>query len=277
MEITTIIENVSNKNDLPAKYGLSLVVKTNGHTFLVDAGYDEQTLLNFHALGFNLNDMEGMVISHNHNDHIGGLESFLKADDNLKFYISSDCKTPLFTKKPFRRRKLVSCVDVIEKYEYRAVFVKDVYPLFENVYLCQVKNPNPDYFCKDKKLRMIKDGKLIKDDFKHEIYVAVIENDKLKIISSCSHNGIINIIDDAEKKFNKKATAFVGGLHYKGKSKTKLNCKLDFLKDSIDKLNETNLKSLYTCHCTGKMAFEIIKDLGKAKTRYFSTGDIFTI
>lgn len=47
----------------------------------------------------------------------------------------------------------------------------------------------------DKQLLMRREGKLLLDDFSHEIVMAIKENDKLIIFTGCSHNGVLNMID----------------------------------------------------------------------------------
>ncbi len=278
MKITTIIENVSNKEGLFAEHGLCFFVEVGEHKFLVDVGASELAYQNFCTLGFDSDEIEAIVLSHNHNDHVGGLQPFLDNNKQASFAVSSRWETSLYSKKPLVKARLISCCDVIKSNCSRAIEVADQLELLPNVFVCRVKNPLKCYGCKDKKLKMKKGNRLVPDDFAHEVYVAVIEEGGAKIISSCTHNGVVNVIEDAKKRFeNVPICAFVGGLHFKGKSLDSLNCRKGFLVSTISYLNNSDLTQLFTAHCTGTKAFALIKKHCVLHTRYLSTGDVLQL
>lgn len=282
MKITAIVENVSKSDTLLSQYGLSLFVETESGNIVVDAGQDNLSLDNFYTLGLNPTSINALVISHNHFDHIGGLQYYIDAtsDNEIPVYISANISSIIISKRFLRRRVVVSRNELVENNQKRMQFVKNSLQILPNVYACVVQEADATFLCKDKKLRMIDGkGRMIPDDFRHEIYVAVIEDDSIKIISPCSHMGIINIISDAQKRFGLPVKCFVGGLHLRGESSNSLNCSKDYIFMLADKLNETQLENLYTCHCTGFKAYSMLKqrlnDLLKFK--YFHTGQSFEI
>ncbi len=280
MKITALIENNSRRQDLAAQYGLSLLVEVGDKSIIVDTGQDESALSNFRLLGYDEKQIDAIMISHNHFDHIGGLQSFIDATALQKapVYLSGGIGAELFTKRLLRRRKLVSRNGLVADNAERVVRVDDMMEIFQSVYVCRVKNPDPSFICKDKKLRMTDEkGRLVCDDFLHEVYLAVIEDGFLKIVSSCSHNGVINIVRDAQKRFGLPVAAFVGGLHMRGKKAKSLNCTRKFVRTVSEELNKLNVNAVYTCHCTGSVAFKILDTVYKNKARYFHTGDTFKV
>lgn len=78
MKITTLVENSCVSKDLEAVHGLSFLIETEGTKILMDMGPGEEFLRNADKLGINISDVDYAVISHGHNDHGGGLRSFLK-------------------------------------------------------------------------------------------------------------------------------------------------------------------------------------------------------
>lgn len=280
MKITALIENDSYKEGICAQYGLSLLVQTQAGAFVVDAGQNEEALKNFHVLGYSLDMIDAIVVSHNHFDHIGGLQSFVDATDLRKppVYVSAGTGKELFTKTLFSRRNLCSRNDLIRQNADRVHFVDGCVGILPGVFVCTVDTPDPKFLCKDRKLRMLSPGgRLVPDDFRHEVYVAVLENDTLKIISSCSHTGIVNILRDAERRFGMPASVFVGGLHMRGKRSNTLNCSRSYVKNVLDELNTNGVCTIHTCHCTGKLGYKLIKQGFHGRTKYFSSGDRFEV
>ncbi len=274
MKITTVIENVSNKDGLVAEHGLCLFVEANESKILVDTGASELAYQNFCTLKLNANDVETIVISHNHYDHIGGLQRFLDHNKKVKFTISSKWDEQLFSKQPFHKAKLISCNEVVNSNLDRAIFVEDQIEIARDVFVCRVKNPIRCFVCKDKRLKKKIASRFVKDDFLHETYLAIIENGTLKIISSCTHNGVVNVIEDAKSRFeNVPISTLVGGLHFKGRNLDTINCSKRFLNDTISYLNNSDLTHLFTCHCTGQKAFEAIDKHCVLRTVYLNVGD----
>lgn len=279
MKITTLIENNSKRELLAPQYGLSLFLETRHGCIVADTGQDGASLENFRTLGLDANAINAIFISHNHYDHLGGLQSYIDATSakGPPVYLSADTRAPLVSKRFLHRRRPVSCGVLIEKNADRITPVSNMTEILPAVYACRVKAPDPDFFCKDRKLRMVgEDGRLIPDDFSHEIYLAVIEESAIKIVSPCSHNGVVNIIADAISRFELPVTAFVGGMHMRGRKSTSLNCPISYIKAVADRLAHNDC-TFYTCHCTGHKAYRLLKDRLAERIHYFGTGDVFTV
>jgi len=75
--ITAVVNNWVEKPYLLAEHGLALYIEYEGKKFLFDTGSGETLLLNASNLGIDLTSLDGVIISHGHKEHTGGLSSLL--------------------------------------------------------------------------------------------------------------------------------------------------------------------------------------------------------
>ena len=73
---------------LETAWGFSCLVEGPEKTILFDTGGDSATLLrNMRTLGIDPRDMDVIVISHVHGDHVGGLAGFLEENHAVTVYL----------------------------------------------------------------------------------------------------------------------------------------------------------------------------------------------
>ena len=95
----------------------------------------------------------------------------------------------------------------------------------------------------------------------------------LVIFNSCSHGGTKNIIGEVQKVFpSKNVYAFLGGLHMKGDSFTG-----DEIIEVAEYLKKAGVQYLYTGHCTGERALQILKKCGGDMVQELTTGKVIDI
>ena len=69
---------------LEVEHGLSVYMEYNGRKYLLDTGASDLFIRNAEKLGVNLCEVDYCLISHGHNDHIGGLSVFLEMNHRAK-------------------------------------------------------------------------------------------------------------------------------------------------------------------------------------------------
>ena len=90
MKIVTLTDNRTQSNKLETEHGLSLYIETDcGQKILYDTGQSYLFMQNAKKLGIELKDIDKVVISHGHYDHIGGLLAFLKINKIAKVYMNA--------------------------------------------------------------------------------------------------------------------------------------------------------------------------------------------
>ena len=104
---------------------------------------------------------------------------------------------------------------------------------------------------------------MTQDLFRHEQYLLIEENGKKVLISGCSHNGILNIMETM------KPDVLVGGFHFMKKP-------VEEVKIPADRLMEYDTK-YFTCHCTGLEQFDYMKRIMGDRLNYLSAGNMIEI
>jgi 7,8-dihydropterin-6-yl-methyl-4-(beta-D-ribofuranosyl)aminobenzene 5'-phosphate synthase len=79
VRITVLVDNMAGPGPVLGEWGLSFLIETDRHQILFDAGGGRVILGNARALHADLCKTEAIVISHEHEDHTGGLGSVLDA------------------------------------------------------------------------------------------------------------------------------------------------------------------------------------------------------
>lgn len=90
MKITSLVENISRKENIGAEHGLSLFIETENHNILFDMGQTDLFSENAEKLSVDLSSVDIAVLSHGHYDHGGGLFKFLSLNDKAKVCINKN-------------------------------------------------------------------------------------------------------------------------------------------------------------------------------------------
>lgn len=254
MKILTLTENTTSDPRLLCEHGLSLYIETGDRKILFDSGQSDAFAQNAKKLGVDLSQVDFAVLSHGHYDHGGGLTHFLELNDHAPVYLS----THAFGGHYNASDKYIGLNPVLAE-SNRLHFVQEELFLDESIRIYPNLGeflPNPIDPCG---LQMMKNGALTAEDFRHEIYLQITENDKQFLFSGCSHMGIENIVQHFSPNY------FFGGFHLSKVSDGKR------LQHTAEILHESGAVC-YTGHCTGAHQFSILKTVLKEQLFYLSTG-----
>ncbi|MBN1806648.1 MAG: transporter substrate-binding domain-containing protein [Sedimentisphaerales bacterium] len=88
LNITILYDNYIFTEGLQTDWGFACLIEGLDRTILFDTGTHGNILLgNAKKLGANLKDIEVLAISHDHRDHYGGMDDFLKQNNNVDVYL----------------------------------------------------------------------------------------------------------------------------------------------------------------------------------------------
>jgi 7,8-dihydropterin-6-yl-methyl-4-(beta-D-ribofuranosyl)aminobenzene 5'-phosphate synthase len=176
-EITILFDNYVHNPDTKSGWGFSCLVSFNGSKVLFDAGGDEIVFAsNVTCLEIDISDINSVVFSHEHGDHIAGLNYILASNDNLKIYVLASFSTKF--------------EDRVKEKNGELIRVKSPLELYKGIFLTGEM------------------GDQIKEQS------MILDTDKgLVIITGCSHPGIVNILKKAKEMLNKNIHMVLGGFH----------------------------------------------------------------
>lgn len=264
-----------------AEHGLSCLIKvytgSKEHLVLMDAGVSSKCLFhNMDVLNVNLDQIESVVLSHGHFDHIGGLlEFFNHASGEIPLVLHPDA---------FLERRLnnpaVGPVDILGLNEKAlekagAEIIKSEGPLMlaSDRILMTGEVERTTTFEKgfpwaEAKIK----GEWMADPFKDDQGIIIKLKDKgLVVISGCAHAGIINTVNYAKKITGvDKVHAVLGGFHLTGPLFEPV------IQPTIEEMKKINPDYVVPMHCTGWDAITQFKEEMHANVILNTVGTTYT-
>ena len=261
MIIKVLSENTVLGGTCDAEHGLSLYIETGRHKILFDTGQSDLFVRNAQKLGVDLSQVDIAVISHGHYDHGGGLKHLLAANGKAAIYINEHAFEPHYA-----GAERYNGLDRGLRYTGRITLTGDREQIDDELTLFTGNELPRPFFMDSFGLNVMREGKLISDDFIHEQYLLIREGGKTTLVSGCSHKGILNIMRWTEQY---RPGAVIGGFHLmKLDPETADSAELDQIAKELMQYDAT----YYTCHCTGLNPFAYLKSKMGKKLYYLSVG-----
>jgi len=246
---TVLVENsVLVGRDLVGEHGWAVFLETEGGNFLLDTGQGNAIINNARLLRKDLSSVKGIILSHHHYDHTGGLIQALEHIGPVDVYAHPD----LF-KKSYLRRKgeeeqyigIPFTQEELEEKGARFRFDKGWQELIPGLYITgevprttSFETGPADMFCKE-------NDAYIKDSLLDDQSLALVTEQGLSVILGCAHAGIINTLQYCmEKTGCRQVNIVMGGTHLGPQDQATKE-------QSIQALKELTIKRIGGSHCTG--------------------------
>jgi 7,8-dihydropterin-6-yl-methyl-4-(beta-D-ribofuranosyl)aminobenzene 5'-phosphate synthase len=185
--IRVIYDNYVKNNAFKADWGYSIIIEGTDKTVLFDTGTKPKIFeSNFKASGADAANIDCLVLSHEHGDHVGGIPAFVKMKTGIPVIM------PYSFTEDFKRR--------MGDAGLKPVLVKAPAMICEHLYSSgEFTDPLPEQ-------------------------ALVLDTKKgLVVMTGCSHPGIINMIRTVKTTFNKNVYMVFGGFHLLEKSEKEMN------------------------------------------------------
>ncbi|MDD3037811.1 MBL fold metallo-hydrolase [Bacteroides sp.] len=245
--ITTLVENCVYGHKLQAEHGLSLYIEISGYRLLFDTGASDLFIRNARLLHIDLQTVDYLILSHGHSDHTGGLHSFLKLNSRATVICKQNIFSPKFKDERENGIKYVHRFD-INRFRFideQTELVPGVF-LFPTIEIIDQEDTHFEHFWVQQE-----DGRKIPDTFQDELAMALVDSNRLSIISACSHRGITHLLRTIRAVFPElPCNLLLGGFHIHNAEEQKYRVIADYLRNYLP-------HRIGICHCTGvdKFAF----------------------
>ena len=258
------------RSTFAGEWGLSLHLESaqagSKSQYLLDFGYTPEVLIrNFDLLDLDPARIDGLILSHGHRDHYGGLDGFVAhhrahMPAEVKLFTGGESA---FAEKWIKRRN----ADPVSwgRLDRRAIEAEHVATVccdraqalagpfttgqiarnsFEQISgstLVEPATPAPDHFTEAERL-----GRLVPDQHPDEHATCyVVQGRGLVVISSCGHVGLINTIKAAMAVSGvSKLHAVLGGFHLGP-------APIDYVEHTVAELKSLSPDVVVPMHCSG--------------------------
>jgi 7,8-dihydropterin-6-yl-methyl-4-(beta-D-ribofuranosyl)aminobenzene 5'-phosphate synthase len=278
---------------LAGEWGLSLHLESHsaGSTsqYLLDFGYTPEILLrNFDLLGIEAGKLDGLILSHGHRDHFGGLEGFVAHHrdamrDDVRLYaggaenfrekfLAQGSEAPRSwgaLDRAALEAQNVECVTCEAPQALDGPFTTGhiARSSFERVLPNTFVVPTPaDHFTEEERR-----GRFVPDKHPDEHATCfIVKGRGLVVVSSCSHCGVINAIRQAMAVSGvDKLHAVLGGFHL-GVAQP------DYIEHTLTELRALNPDVVIPMHCTGRNFIAKLREAMPERLIDWNTGSRFT-
>jgi len=233
------------------EWGFSALIEVDGHRILLDTGARPETVLqNAREMNVDLSGVQEVILTHNHDDHVGGLLTLRRAmmKKNPAALSVVYVAKGIFYSRPSAQGESNPMIAIRREYEATGGrFVEhsggaDIFPGAWLTGPVPRKHPERNWSVSGKV--QTPDG-LVEDTIPEDQSLVLDTTRGLVVVTGCGHAGIVNILTDAATKFpGRDVDAVIGGLHLFPASDEQLNW-------TGDEFRQFKVANLLGAHCTG--------------------------
>ena len=262
------------------EWGFSALVEADGHRVLLDTGFHPDTVLeNARDLKIDLSDVQDVILTHNHGDHVGGLitlrKEMMKKNPLAlsRVYVGQG----IFYSRPSPQGERNPMITLKKEYEAtggKFIELKNAAEIFPGAWLTgPVPRKFPEHNWSGTGQVQTPTG-LVEDNILEDQSLVLNTPRGLVLITGCGHAGIVNILTFTREQFpDEPVEAVIGGLHLFPATDQQLDW-------TGDQLKNFKVANLVGAHCTGIEAVYRIRqklDLPRSSAVVGTVGSTFVL
>ena len=178
IRLTVVYDNVLYWKGLISDWGFSCLIEGLDRTILFDSGMNGDILMsNMSQLGIDVNGIDELILSHDHPDHIGGVEKCIEVNPGLRISLVRSFRSG-FKKAAVRKGAKIKEIDGPEM-------------ISENCFST---------------------GEM-KSMQRNEHSLVIITDMGLIVLTGCAHPGLVDIVEQVQRISQEKILLLMGGFH----------------------------------------------------------------
>ncbi len=278
MKIVCLIENTAVDEKLFYEDGLSLFVEYGGKNYLIDTGLTGKAVDNAKRMRLPIDQIDAVVLTHNHHAHIGGIETVMRLNPDAKIYLRAGAQNEVFRKNGLFKSPAGMGKSFFRKYADNLVMFNSFSEVTEGFYLASCEhfdeksiNPDSGY--------LIADGKKnVPFDHSDESFAVIFPKkrkaDGLILIGGCFHCGAVNMLETVKERWHDiPILAVIGGFHFTGGNPKMLGCSAEYVTAQARGMKLSGAEKIYACHCTGFRGFDVMDETLGDRLMYLGGGE----
>ena len=270
-QLTVLCENsVGKVVHAIGEHGFACLVETDHGPFLFDTGQGLGILHNCRALGLSLDRIRGIILSHGHFDHVGGLEQVLDQTGSCPVYGHPDLFKERYWVGKYEQRANGVPVSQACLEEQGAAFnlSPEFRELVPGLWLSgeiprhsTLEHPDPALCFRGH------NGDLIPDRIEDDCSLVLESSKGLVVLLGCAHAGLANILNYIAAKMNvDHIYAVVGGMHLAPATAEQFDL-------AVSVLQRYKVQKIGVGHCTGQRRSAELYARFPSETFFLSVGE----
>ena len=277
--ITNLYDAFGKDRSLTMDWGFSCITRYHGQVILFDSGSSADIFQeNVNKLGINLKEVDIVVISHSHFDHLNGIDYLLRINPDVRIYFPHDVfwGPPVPFDATGQEPSVKDSLPVEMQYfnggstqftipqtgrfwNANIEYVKASKEIFPGLKLITTSSAYLGYFsCYPGKSFVPGQFEEKHDQCRNselpELSLAMDTDKGQVVIVGCSHTGIEKIIRTTLAETANSVDLVYGGFHLLPFNRQQIVTLAQQLK------NDLSVKRVAPAHCTGHLAFKILKE-----------------